>query len=228
MVVGSTSAWINGVNFLKSSDIPSGIITMWSGTTTNIPFGWLLCNGLNGTPDLRDRFIVGAGNGYNVGTTGGEAAHTLSITELPSHNHTASTSVSLNNLSAASAGGHTHTVSKSGSVNSSGLHINAGKKLQGSGSSALNVSSDANASNALILWGNSIFGGAFNYNDAYEYVPVVGSIWDSISISVNGAGEHTHSLTGSASGSTNIGNTGSSYAHENRPPYYALCFIMKS
>lgn len=215
------------MNFLKSNDIPSGIIAMWSGAINNIPSGWLLCNGSNGTPDLRDRFIVGAGNSYNVGTTGGEAVHTLSVAELPNHNHTASTSISLSSVTAASAGGHTHTVSKSGSVNSSGLHINAGPKLQGSGSSALNASSDANASNALMLWGNNHFGGAFRNSYAYEYVPVVGSIWDSIAVSVNDASVHTHSLTGSASGSTTIGYAGSNWAHENRPPYYALCFIMK-
>lgn len=56
---------------------PAGIITMWSGSTSNIPTGWALCNGQNGTPDLRDRFIVGAGSGYTVGETGrGSNTHT--------------------------------------------------------------------------------------------------------------------------------------------------------
>lgn len=41
------------------SGIPSGVIVMWSGSSDNIPEGWFLCNGDNGTPDLRDRFIVG-------------------------------------------------------------------------------------------------------------------------------------------------------------------------
>ncbi len=51
--------------------VPSGAILMWSGSIASIPSGWALCNGTNGTPDLRDRFIVGAGSSYNVGATGG-------------------------------------------------------------------------------------------------------------------------------------------------------------
>lgn len=65
--------------------VPVGTIVMWYGST--VPDGWVICNGSNGTPDLRDRFIVGAGNGYGVGWIGGEAFHTLSVDEMPSHNH---------------------------------------------------------------------------------------------------------------------------------------------
>ncbi|WP_333594170.1 hypothetical protein [Anaerospora hongkongensis] len=46
-----------------------------------------MCNGLNGTPNLQDRFILGAGMSYVVGQIGGEANHTLTIAEMPSHNH---------------------------------------------------------------------------------------------------------------------------------------------
>jgi archaellum component FlaG (FlaF/FlaG flagellin family) len=67
--------------------VPSGAIVMWFGSIASIPTGWALCNGSNGTPDLRDRFIVGAGNSYNVGNTGGEASHTLTIDEIPPHTH---------------------------------------------------------------------------------------------------------------------------------------------
>lgn len=70
-----------------ASSIPSGIITMWSGASDAIPTGWLLCNGENGTPDLRDRFVLGAGGTYEVGAIGGEKEHTLTIDEMPSHNH---------------------------------------------------------------------------------------------------------------------------------------------
>ena len=68
--------------------IPKGGIIIWSGSATNIPTGWTLCDGNNGTPDLRDRFVLGAGGNYAVDSTGGEATHTLTIDEMPKHNHT--------------------------------------------------------------------------------------------------------------------------------------------
>lgn len=65
--------------------VPSGGIIMWSGSVASIPSGWLLCNGSSGTPDLRDRFLIGAGSTYGVGSTGGSAnaivvSHSHSIT----------------------------------------------------------------------------------------------------------------------------------------------------
>ena len=51
--------------------IPSGSIIMWSGSIGSIPSGYYICDGTNGTPDLRDRFVVGSGNTYAVGNTGG-------------------------------------------------------------------------------------------------------------------------------------------------------------
>lgn len=67
--------------------VPIGAIVIWSGSVDNIPTYWHLCDGTNGTIDLRDKFVLGAGNGYNVGATGGEATHTLTIAEMPSHSH---------------------------------------------------------------------------------------------------------------------------------------------
>lgn len=67
--------------------MPSGMIMMWKGAVSEIPAGWVLCNGANGTPDLRDRFIVGAGSGYGVGATGGTNQVTLSVSQMPKHNH---------------------------------------------------------------------------------------------------------------------------------------------
>jgi len=73
---------------LKSGDsVPVGGIIMWSGAINAIPEGWALCDGTNGTPDLQDRFIVGAGNGYAAGAKGGEALHVLTTNEIPSHLH---------------------------------------------------------------------------------------------------------------------------------------------
>lgn len=65
--------------------IPSGGILIWSGSIGSIPVGYYLCNGSNGTPDLRDKFVVGAGSTYAVGNTGGfTAAATSSVgTFLP-------------------------------------------------------------------------------------------------------------------------------------------------
>ena len=54
-----------------AASFPVGGIIMWSGTIAAIPTGWALCNGSNGTPDLRDRFVIGAGSTYAVGATGG-------------------------------------------------------------------------------------------------------------------------------------------------------------
>jgi hypothetical protein len=74
--------------------IPTGVIVMWSGSIASIPSGWLICDGSNSTPDLRNRFIVGAGSTYSVAGTGGSAdaivvshTHTATVTD-PGHAHT--------------------------------------------------------------------------------------------------------------------------------------------
>ena len=85
--VATSNTQIATTAFVRSI-VPAGIILMWSGSTASIPSGWVLCNGLNSTPDLRNRFIVGAGVTYAVDETGGSANATL-----PSHNHTAVSSV---------------------------------------------------------------------------------------------------------------------------------------
>jgi len=77
-----------------ASAIPSGGIIIWSGSASAIPSGWYLCNGSNSTPDLRDKFVVGAGSTYAVADTGGSAnavvvshTHTATVTD-PGHSHT--------------------------------------------------------------------------------------------------------------------------------------------
>jgi len=87
---------IIGVQATSGATIPSGLISLWSGAIGSIPSGWLLCDGTNGTPNLKDRFIVGAGNLYSVGGTGGSTdaivvSHTHTATSVvtdPGHNHT--------------------------------------------------------------------------------------------------------------------------------------------
>ena len=78
-----------------------GLIAIWSGAVADIPAGWALCDGEKGTPDLRDKFIVGAGKAYQVDAAGGAAAHahelsgsgqvsdtTLTTAQMPAHTHT--------------------------------------------------------------------------------------------------------------------------------------------
>jgi hypothetical protein len=124
--------------------VPSGGIIMWSGSIASIPGGWFLCNGGNGTPNLLDRFVIAAGSGYGVGSTGGT---TDSI--VVSHTHTASLSGTSSGQSAnhthagvavqvggpfgstdrsdfsftntpANSNDHTHTITVTGATNSSG------------------------------------------------------------------------------------------------------------
>lgn len=71
----------------EATEVPAGGILMWSGSIESIPEGWALCDGTEGTPDLTDRFIVGAGVTYSPGDIGGEAEHVLTVDEMPSHSH---------------------------------------------------------------------------------------------------------------------------------------------
>ena len=100
-VATTTLAELNFVNGVTSAiqtqittAMPSGGIILWSGSIVNIPTGWLLCNGLSGTPDLRDRFVVGAGTTYAVAATGGAATVALTEANLAAHTHTFSATTS--------------------------------------------------------------------------------------------------------------------------------------
>ena len=146
---------------LGTSSIPAGLICMWSGST--IPTGWALCNGSNGTPDLRDRFIVGSGSSYSLGAKGGSNTVTLTTAQMPSHTHTGST-----------------------------------------GSASVNYTGKAGQTSSYM-----------NNETGYPLMDDVGN-QGSGTISL---GSHSHTLT--------INSTGSGSSHENRPPYYALAFIMK-
>ncbi|MGJ0848301.1 tail fiber protein [Tissierella praeacuta] len=150
------------VEGLMLQALPRGIIAMWSGSIANIPEGWALCDGNNGTPDLRDRFIVGAGRAYSIGATGGEKEVKLTEAQMPKHSHTGSTSYS---------GSHAHT-----------------------------------------------YKGVSSY-DGYGIPTGSSGRYESKDIATDSGGSHSHSF------STNT--IGSDQPHENRPPYYALAFIMK-
>jgi hypothetical protein len=64
------------VKALISALVPSGVVMMWSGSANAIPSGYVICDGNNSTPDLRNRFVIGAGDTYAVGATGGSSATT--------------------------------------------------------------------------------------------------------------------------------------------------------
>ncbi|MDT8337182.1 MAG: hypothetical protein RQ856_05065 [Candidatus Izemoplasmatales bacterium] len=76
----------------KINTVPQGVIMMWSGSIANIPQGYALCDGSNGTPDLRGKFVVGfdaTKPDYSaISLIGGEEKHTLTVAEMPAHTHT--------------------------------------------------------------------------------------------------------------------------------------------
>lgn len=163
-----------------NTPVPVGLIAMWSGASSAIPTGWLLCNGTNGTPDLRDRFIVGAGSSYAVGATGGADSVTLTSNQIPSHTHVIT-------ATADTTGAHAHTLTDPG-------HTHAYTVVSGAGG----------------------IGGGYNYGQVQTSTASA-----TTGITMASAGSHTHAITATAA------TTGGGQSHENRPPYYALCFIMK-
>jgi len=160
LVSGTNIKTVNGTSLLGSGDVaisavPSGVILLWSGSAASIPAGWVLCDGTNSTPDLRDRFVVGAGSTYAVGATGGSKDAIV-----VSHTHTATVTDP----------GHTHN-------------------LPGNTSS-----------------GNTI----------------------QTQLGVNPPNQNGSTSSATTGISVDISTTGSSGTNANLPPYYALCYIMKS
>jgi hypothetical protein len=101
---GAWTAWRNF--FTQSAVFAVGEIKTWYGNPANIPTtwgpGWHLCDGTNGTVDLRGRFVIGAGGSYANGAIGGSATATLAIANLPVHGHP----VTINDPT------HTHTINQ--------------------------------------------------------------------------------------------------------------------
>lgn len=93
--------------------IPTGIITLWFGSVASIPAGWVICNGANGTPDLRNVFVMGAGSTYSPGGTGGAASVGITTSTAPTHSHGGVTGTN---------GAHSHT----GSTGDAGTHSHSG------------------------------------------------------------------------------------------------------
>jgi len=150
-------------------------------------------SGTSGTPDLRDRFIVGAGSTYAVAATGGANTVTLDATQIPSHTHTFSGSTS-------AAGSHSH----SGSTSTNGAHTHG-----------MVAAAYPDTFNSTQYVPSNTVVGNFGYRDWTD-----GN--HSHSLSINAVGDHTHSVSGTTAGA------GGGAAHENRPPYFALAYIMKA
>ena len=121
---------IIGVQATSGATIPAGLISMWSGSIGSIPSGWYLCDGSNGTPNLTDRFVIGAGSTYAVNGTGGASTATLITANLPAHTHTATVTDP----------GHFH--------NQSTTFTNSG--INGSPISTGNASNSTSASNGVV------------------------------------------------------------------------------
>ena len=114
---------IGVANTSTGTTIPTGMISLWYGSIGSVPLGWYLCDGTNGTPDLRDRFVVGAGSTYSVAATGGAAdaivvSHTHTATSVvtdPGHFHgisSGSANVATNSNQAYPAGPNANVVSQ--------------------------------------------------------------------------------------------------------------------
>jgi microcystin-dependent protein len=212
----SVSGTVTATLFSGTGTVLAGTIILWSGAVGAIPSGWALCDGTSGTPDLRGRFVVGAGTGgaYAVGDTGGQNA----ITSVPAHTHSFSATT-------ASSGGHVHTAtlstdgshSHSGNTNTEGNHTHP---ILGAGVRSVN---EAGAAGSAQVVGSGSFshnsvstaGGAHTHN-----VSLDANTNHTHTVSMTGAGSHDHTFTGTSdsSGSASVSIL---------PLYYALCYIMR-
>ena len=207
----------NGSNWAlaEESGVPSGTIVMYN--STSAPSGWAICNGSNGTPDLRDRFVVGAGSSYNGGSTGG---YTDSI--VVSHNHGTNTMSTHNghthgdgNLSTSNTGDHYHAVNSlsfngnTGDQSANHHHTLSMNLTVGGGSHGHNIRTNSwdnggNYSGPQNAWSGD---SQYNYNDvvsggAHNHTASI--VHDTLGISEN----HTHSFSGNVSGNTTNSSTG--------------------
>lgn len=209
VAVSTNSGQIATTAFVHSV-LPKGVILMWSGSVVSIPTGWALCNGLNGTPDLRNRFILGAGSSYAVAATGGS---TDAI--VVSHTHTASATSSFTGSILA---GHNH-----------GVTIDAHKhSISDPGHSHIwNYGAEGDDSSR---------GGSYN---EFTFAPgsngsAIRSAFTGITeTAFSNPGASTASVSagtpaGSVSTSVSVATQGVSGTNANMPPYYALAYIMKT
>ena len=181
-----------------------GMIIHWYGLAADCPAGWHICDGTGGTPDLRDRFIVGAGNTYALSDSGGSAgqtitvdAHVLTTAEMPAHSHGVNDPGHSHGVSDP---GHSHGVSDPGHYHN--INVTGGG---GRGNGGIDTATHSGSSTDTQNTGVSInsAGTGVSVNSAYTGLSTQNA---------GSGGGHSHT----ASGSTNL------------PPYYGLYFIMKT
>jgi len=191
--------------------LPDGVIVMWGGSVPSIPAGWALCDGTGGTPDLRDRFIVGAGSSYNPNAVGGANTTTIATGNLPVHAHGVGTLAGSTGFS----GGHTHSLTDPG-------HQHNVDQLFSQYNSASNNTApiDRNGSSFQFYTSASNDGDGNSGNPVWFYTTAGPA---NTGISVQSTADHIHTLNITG----NTANTGSGTAIDRRPPYYALCYIQK-
>lgn len=206
---------------------------------------WAACDGNvhNGilTPDLRDRFVVGSGLSYNVNDIGGEDTHTLTTAEIPAHNHTLVDP------------GHTHTITDPGHIHavSDSGHTHAASQVAHSHTGSTDIAGSHHhspASDSGNAWVTSDNNGTFldsgtgiEVNDSdgmsdsgeHSHTVTTNSATPAVTVTSAYTGvSMSTALTGILSANNNttgitISSAGSGGAHENRPPYYSVMFIMK-
>lgn len=160
---------------------PTGGIIMWSGSIASIPSGWNLCDGTNGTPDLRNRFVVGAGSTYSVGGTGGATTDSITTSSNGAHTHTGDTGSTT--LTESQIPSHTHT----GTTSTAGNHTHSYTQVQTVGA-AYTAGGGA--------WGNAFTGStgaAGAHNHTFTTDATGGGTGHTHTISSDGA--HTHTAT---------------------------------
>ena len=177
--------------------MPTGGIIMWSGAVSAIPTGWALCDGTNGTPNLTGKFVVHA-DADSSGTYNVGASGGANTVTLATGDIPAHSHTG----TAASGGAHTHT----GSTNSAGAHTHTYTDKYVEQTSLIpGIDIDFNAT----TWDpNGQLTGTTSSSGAHTHT-----------VTITSGGAHTHTLT--------VDNAGGGGAHENRPPYYALAYIMK-
>lgn len=140
---GTNTTQLATTAFVQQNGVPVGGILMWSGLVANIPSGYKLCDGTNGTPDLRGKFIIGAGGSYSPSATGGAATVTLVEGNLPAHTHTCTGTT-------AAGGAHTHTATDSGHTHSYLKSVATGGIAGGTGALDGNSSDSTGSGSANI------------------------------------------------------------------------------